>query len=100
MRYITERSTVQVLGGIWWPMGQICAMERNLSSYDLENAKDDNGEWTRESVARWIDTHMGDFSSIVDFRADFSSGGVDFVSEWAHDESEFTWTDCTYPDND
>lgn len=92
MRYQTCKSSIQVIGKIWMPA--VTAYEYPLSSYDLENI----GELTRENCEAWLATHSGDFQSIEDFRVDISTrNGVDFVSEWANEESEFIFSDCMYP---
>lgn len=89
-----EVCRVQVIGCIWWPMGLLCAQDRTLSGYDLENI----GEWTRDNVEQWVCTHFGDFSKLVDFRADFSRDDVDWISEWAQgEESEIAYMDAMYP---
>jgi hypothetical protein len=98
MRYTVTKQRVQVLGGIWWPMGQLCAQERDLSPYDLANIGDVRD---RDAVASWIALNSGDFSSIVDFRADFHVGDEHIVHEWSRgDESECDWSDCMCPAED
>jgi hypothetical protein len=70
------------------------AQEISLSAYDLENI----GELTRENVENWLGSHSGDFSQVIDFRADLSlEDGTDWVSEWAHPDSEYDFCDAMYP---
>lgn len=80
---------IQVIGRIWMPYGAVCAQCIDLTAYDIENI----GELTRDNVEQWLMCHSGDFSSIIDFRADIG----DFLSEWADEESECTYSDCMYP---
>ena len=88
VRYMVERNFVQVIGMIWQPMAGQCAMEYTLSPHDVASM----GDFTRDTVQRWLDTHAGDFQSIDDFRA---SVGNDEI-EWASEESELTYNDCTF----
>lgn len=97
MRYTVTTSRVQVVGTIWMP-AVVCAMDYTWSTYDVENARDDEGNLTRESVERWLILNSGDFQSIIDFRADLVDGKNDFVSDWSDEESEFTYNDCMYGD--
>jgi hypothetical protein len=99
MRYVVQKSVVQVIGHIWMP-AVTAAMEYQLSSYDVENARDENGLLTRESVSDWLARNAGDFQSVADFRADLADGDRDVVIEWSDEESELTYSDCMYPDLD
>ena len=80
---------IDVIGYIWMPGNVPCAQSRDLTSHDIENI----GELTRDNIQAWIDSHFGDFSNIIDFRADIG----DFLSEWSEEESEYTFSDCMYP---
>lgn len=92
MRYTVTRQMVWVIGYIWQPGVGICAQDRALSSYDLENIG--NPE-SRGDVEQWITTHFGDFQSIEDFRADFHIGDRHIVHEWEKgEESECAYSDC------
>ena len=93
MRYTITKQRVEVIGTIWMP-STTCAQSQDLSAYDLENIEDVRD---REAVARWIDTHFGDFQHIKDFRADFHVGDEHVVHEWKDEESELTFNDCMYP---
>lgn len=97
MRYIVTRQIIQVIGQIWWPIGATCAQEYQLSGYDIENIGDIND---RDSVEDWLSCHSGDFSQILDFRADFTIDGADVVHEWKSEDSEFTFSDCMFPSED
>ena len=96
MRYTVVASVVRVIGTIWMPAAT-CAMDYTLSSGDLENARDDDGKLTRDSVELWLDTHAGDFQHIIDFEADLADGDVDVVIPWATEEGELTYIDCMFP---
>ena len=91
MRYTIKRNFVQVLGTIWMPT-VTCAMEYPLTAYDVANI----GEFTRENVEAWLDTHSGDFQSIKDFAA---TVGDEWIN-WADEENEFTYQDCMYPSDE
>lgn len=92
MRYIVEKNFVQVIGAIWMP-AITCAMEYPLADYDLETMRDEeSGEITREDIEQWLTTHSGDFQGIDDFRA--SIGETEYP--WTHEESEWTYNECVY----
>lgn len=86
---------IQFIGRIWMP-AMVCAQEKTLSSYDLENL----GEWTRDNVEQWLFTHSGDFREIIDFAADFSRNGKDWESPWNQEDSECVFLDSMYPAED
>ncbi len=92
MRYTVTTSRVQVIGTIWMP-AVTAAQDYTLTPHDVENARDEDGTLTRESVERWLALHSGDFQSVEDFRADIADGDKDFVSEWASEDSEITYND-------
>jgi antirestriction protein len=52
MRYVVRKSIIEVLGVIWMPSVE-CGQLLTLSGYDVENAKDDEGRLTRESVEHY-----------------------------------------------
>jgi hypothetical protein len=76
--------------------GVTAAYIYTMSPSDVANARDDDGQLTRDSVSAWLDTHAGDFQSITDFRADIADGDSDVVIEWADEASELTFSDCMY----
>jgi hypothetical protein len=94
MRYLVRKSYIDVIGGIWWPIGALCSLRIDLSDYDIENMRDDDGEITRESVEDWLGTHSGDFSSVDDFRASIEDGENTLEFEWAEGED----SECKYID--
>ena len=97
MSYHTIRiSVIDVIGYIWQPGVGVCAQQKELSDYDERNMTDESGQITRESVQAWLDCYMGDFSQILDFRADIG----DTLIEWEDAESEWKYTDCMYPPED
>lgn len=96
MRYTVTRQRVQVVGRLWMP-SCLAATFRDLSAYDMGNLGDPSN---RDDVASWIAMHMGDFSQIIDFRADFTIGDQNIVHEWESEESECTYGDCMSPDDE
>lgn len=99
MKYLVRTSVVHVIGTIWMP-SVTCAQTYMLSNYDVENARDEAGTVTRESVRRWLDTHAGDFASITDFEASIEDGENTVDIPWTDEESELTFGDCMYPEED
>ena len=99
MRYTVRKSVIEVVGTIWMPM-TTAATQYTLSSYDVENARDDDGKITRESVQRWLDTHAGDFSAIKDFHASIEDGDDTIEIPWADEDNEYAYIDCMYPSED
>lgn len=78
---------IQMIGQIWQP-NTTCAMDKQLSDYDLKNI----GDFTRPNVEQWLITHSGDFRSVDDFRAVCGDTSI----SWASEESECTYADCMY----
>lgn len=78
----------------------MAAIERDLSAYDPENIGDPRD---CEEVEAWIHRNMGDFSSIIDFRADFHLDDEHVVHDWSHvrkaDSSSTIACTPTNPDN-
>ena len=99
MRYTVRKSVIEVLGVIWLPAVE-CGQVMTLSGYDVENAKDDEGRLTRDSVERWLCTHAGDFSSILDFHASIEDGEATVEIPWASEEHELRFCDAMYPAED
>src|SRR2546430_14146794 len=100
MRYTVTKQRIDVIGYIWQPDAGLCAYTRDLSAHELEQI---GNPQDRAAVAAWLDTHLGDFEQVVDFRADFHLlDGFDthVVHEWEQEESEFTFLDCMYPEGD
>ena len=95
MRYTVTRQRIEVIGYIWQPGVGICAMSRDLNSYDLGNIEDPTD---RDSVAERVYMLFGDFQSIEDFRADFHIGDQHIVHEWEKGEdSACAFSDAMYP---
>ena len=96
MRYVVSESVVEVIGSIWWPYGATCAMTYKLSSYDIDNATDENRKVTRESVDRWVSTNTGDFSEVIDWSASIEPGDGSKTVElpWQDENSEMIFIDC------
>lgn len=97
MKYTVRKSIVRIIGTIWMP-ATTCAQEQTLSSYDVENCRDDAGQITRESVEQWLTTHSGDFQSVQDFSASIEDGETTVDIPWGKEESEFTFSDCMFPE--
>lgn len=94
-----RKSFINVLGELWYP--STGATVYNLSDYDLENMKDDNGNYTRESVELWLGSHSGDFQSVTDFSADLSlPDGKDIVIPFENEENEMEFNDIMYAEPD
>jgi hypothetical protein len=101
-RYIVRKSYIDVIGGIWWPMGATCAMHKDLSNYDVENIRAyGEGVIDRDSVEHWLMLNSGDFSSVQDFRASIEDGDQTIDLDWAEgEESDCTFSDCMWPAED
>jgi hypothetical protein len=82
-----ERNFVLVVGRIWQPGVGPCAVQYDLSRYDLENI----GEFNRENVSAWLDTHAGDFQHVQDFYA--TAGDAEIP--WATEDGETAYAECT-----
>lgn len=99
MRYTVRTSVVRVLGVIWMPMVPAAA-EFTLTDSDVENARDDEGKITRESVSRWLDSHSGDFSEVTDFSASLEYGDDTIDIPWSDDNNEMEYSGLMYPCED
>lgn len=101
--YRTERryhAVVQVVGvhwGAYLERGSLAsipeptaAYDYTLRPYDLENI----GEFTRENVQDWLDKNAGDFSSVLDFRAEVGEEVID----WANEENGVAYYNCMFPE--
>ena len=77
---------VFVVGRGWH--GQPMATTYNLIPYGLENL----GEFTRDNVQKWLDTHAGDFQVITDFSASLAEVEIPFATE----EGELAWYDLMF----
>jgi hypothetical protein len=99
-RYMVEHNYVQMISPIWQPGVDCCAMDKELSAYDVRNieaiAKElfDSNAITRDAIAPWLSLNSGDFQHVDDFYA--SIGDQDFA--WADEESEFAYCDCMCDD--
>jgi len=92
MRYQVRKSIVDVVGRIWMP-AVVCSLRKELSSYDLENMRDDDGAITRDSLEQWLCMNTGDFQSIIDFSASIEDGGTTINIPWATEEGECQYLD-------
>jgi len=96
MRYTVTRQRIEVIGKIWMPAAT-CAMMRDLTSYEMDQIEDPRD---RDSVLERIYMLFGDFQSITDFQADFHIGDEHIEHPWSDPESEFTFSDCMFPQED
>ena len=96
MRYTMRKSIIEVVGRIWMP-AIIISHRYTLTDYDVNNAKDDDGNLTRESVERWLCFHSGDFQSVVDFHASLEDGDKTIDFPWQNEDSECTYCDSMFP---
>ena len=96
MQYTVTKNIIQVIGYIWMPR-TMAAMEYTLDNRDLERYSISKDNPTREDIERWISTNTGDFSNIVDYRADI---GQNKILYWKDPESEFIYNGITFPVDD
>ena len=96
-RYTVRKSYIDVVGKIWMPH-TTASMRYPVSSYDLENMRDDDGQITRDSVEHWLMLNSGDFSSVEDFSASLEVGDDTIDFPWVHEESELAYVDYLFPD--
>lgn len=89
MKHVQIISFIQIVGKLW--MGGVAATQQTLSKYDVENMTDENGNITRESVDEWLNSHSGDFSIVIDFRADLETGEKNVIVEWENEENELIY---------
>jgi len=108
MKYTVTKSLLRVVGNIWQPGIGLCAMEYNLDDYDVGCMRETDGDTlpvtegpiTRESVQRWIDTHCGDFSNVVDWWASIENNGETIEFHWQDEQHEVDYYDCVYGSED
>lgn len=94
MRYTVRVSYVDILGGIWWPMGAVCSLRKSLSAYDIENIKAyGDGQITHEAVEHWVCLNSGDFSEIIDFSGSIEDGDHTIDFAWSSEETEAQYLD-------
>jgi hypothetical protein len=91
MKFTVERNWIDVVGNIWQPGVGLCAMRKDLRTYDIENI----GKPTRKNVSDWIDKNFGDFQNVVDFHAVIGNKELN----WKDEENECVFNDCMYGDN-
>jgi len=87
---------VELIGYIWWPNDVVCAYSYPLSAYDIENMRGDDGKIARREIQDWLDKNAGDFQSVEDFHATIGSAEYG----WTNEESESTFLECMYPNED
>lgn len=92
MKYLVKKSVVDVVGRIWMPQA-VCSLRIVMSRYDVDNARDDDGNITRDSLESWLHTHTGDFSEIIDFRASIEDGEQSIEIPFASEDGESQYLD-------
>lgn len=98
-RYTVRVSYVDIIGTLWMP-STTAATRIKVNSHDVENMRDDDVQITRDSVEDWLTSHSGDFSRVIDFSASIEDNDTTVDIPWADEDSEFTYNDCMFPDND
>ena len=85
-------SVVSVIGEIWQP-GVICAMDYTMSPQDVAEVFSlSSGLTFSEAIGEWLTSRTLDFSSVQDFRVELPGCEI----PWLHEESELTYNDCMY----
>lgn len=92
MKYTVRKSIVRVVGRIWMP-AVIASNVITMSAYDIDNARDEDGKITRESVEDWLGSHAGDFQSIIDFEASIEDGDLTIDIPFASEDGEMAYID-------
>jgi len=90
-------SSIDVIGTIWMP-AVTGAISYPLSDYDVAHmdAETDAQGISRSDILSWLYKNAGDFQSIQDFRATIN--GAEYG--WADEESELTYNDCMWPEEE
>jgi hypothetical protein len=99
MRYMVRTSYVDVIGPIWMP-STTAAMRYTVDGYDIENMRDEDGNITRDSVEQWLACNSGDFQNVTDFSASIEDGDTTVDIPWKDEDSELTYNDCMFPEED
>jgi hypothetical protein len=99
MKYTVRKSVIRVLGVIWMPSAEGAA-EYTLSACDTDNARDDDGNITRDSVSRWLDSRSGDFAEVTDFSASIEDGDETVDIPWDSEDNEMAWGSLMYPEEE
>lgn len=93
------KAYIKVIGPIWWPVGEMAAGLIDLTPYDIENIRDyGDGTIDRDAVELWLGAHSGGFQNVSDFTVYFPSEDIDI--QWASEESEFTYNDAMFGDEE
>lgn len=95
MKYSYSVSEIYVLGTLWMP-SLPGATTYTLTHSDVQNAKDEDGKLTRESVGLWLDSHAGDFSGVTDFSASLEDDGETIEIPWSSEDNELDWQDMMH----
>jgi len=95
---MVRKSVIDVVGRIWMP-AIVASLRMELRPYDVDNARDGDGQVTRESVEQWLATHAGDFQQVIDFRASIEDGDRTVDIPFATDDGEMAWLD-TLPEDE
>jgi hypothetical protein len=75
----------------------------NIEGYYREvfsdNPKDQMDNW-HDAIEHWVNLNSGDFQSVEDFRADIETSEGNIVIEWQSEDSEITYNDCMFGDEE
>lgn len=90
MKYTVRKSIIRVVGRIWMP-AVIASNVITMSTYDINNARDEDGKITRESIEDWLGSHAGDFQQIIDFEASIEDGDQTVEIPFATEDGEMAY---------
>ena len=92
MRYTVVESILQVIGELRG--GGIGSYQYTLKPKDREQMKRD-GVFRRELISSWANSQLntGDFSNVLDWRAEIEDEGFTFEFDWSDPESAELWDD-------
>ncbi len=66
---------LRVTGGIWWPYGAECWVDRDITGRDLDDMLGyEAGEIDQDMAEQFAMTHCGDFSSVDSWELYFNTG--------------------------
>ena len=92
MRYTVVESILQVIGEPWG--GGTGSYQYTLKPKDLEQMKRD-GVFRRELISSWANSQLntGDFSNVLDWRAEIEDGDETLEFDWNDSGSAELWDD-------
>jgi hypothetical protein len=92
MRYTVVESILQVIGELW--DGSIGTYQYTLKPKDLKQMEY-HGVFYRELITCWVNSKLntGDFSNVLDWRAEIENGDDTLEFDWSDPESAELWDD-------